>query len=93
MATAVAVDGPISEAAGQYQCCKRVVTGYVEALAERTTGGCFTVAEFVEHSKTGRNFAIELLEYFDRLGFTERAGNNRRIKRPAATVFAVNDEG
>ncbi len=39
MATAVAVDGPISEAAGQYQCYKRVVaTGHVEALAERVNG-------------------------------------------------------
>ena len=67
--------------------------GYAaEALAESTAGGCFTVAEFVDHSKTGRNFAIELLEYFDRLGFTERSGNNRQIRRPAATVFAVDDE-
>jgi selenocysteine-specific elongation factor len=67
--------------------------GYAaEALAERTAEGLFTVAEFVDHSKTGRNFAIDLLEYFDRLGFTERSGNNRRIRRPAATVFAVDDE-
>jgi len=68
--------------------------GYAaEALAQRTAEGFFTVAEFVDHSKTGRNFAIDLLEYFDRLGFTERSGNNRRIRRPAATVFAVDEKG
>jgi selenocysteine-specific elongation factor len=64
-----------------------------EALAKRTAEGFFTVAEYCEQTKTGRNFAIELLEYFDRLGFTERLGNNRRIRRPATTVFAVDDEG
>lgn len=64
-----------------------------EALAERAAEGSFTVAEYCEQTKTGRNFAIELLEYFDRLGFTARIGNNRQIKRPAASAFAVDDEG
>ncbi|MFT5503784.1 MAG: selenocysteine-specific elongation factor [Gammaproteobacteria bacterium] len=63
-----------------------------ESLAENTTEGLFTVAEFSDYSKTGRNFAIDLLEYFDRLGFTVRTGNNRRVRRPAATVFVLDDE-
>ena len=63
-----------------------------EALAKRSSGGCFSVAEFCKQSKTGRNFAIDLLEYFDRLGFTEQQGNSRRIRRSAATVFRVDDE-
>jgi selenocysteine-specific elongation factor len=68
--------------------------GYAaEGLAESTAEGFFTVAEYCNQTKTGRNFAIDLLEYFDRLGFTERAGNNRRIRRPAVTVFAVDEEG
>ncbi|MGI9265252.1 MAG: selenocysteine-specific translation elongation factor [Gammaproteobacteria bacterium] len=68
--------------------------GYAaEALAENTAEGFFTVGEYCEQTKTGRNFAIDLLEYFDRLGFTERVGNNRRIRRPAATVFADDDKG
>ena len=68
--------------------------GYAaEGLAESTARGFFTVAEYCNQTKTGRNFGIDLLEYFDRLGFTERAGNNRRIRRPAVTVFAVDDEG
>ncbi len=60
-----------------------------EVLAEGSDEGFFTVAEYCEQTKTGRNFAIDLLEYFDGRGFTERVGNNRRIKRPAATIFEV----
>jgi len=63
-----------------------------EVLAGKSSEGVFTVAEYCEQTRMGRNFAIELLEYFDHLGFTERLGNNRRIRRPAATVFAVDDE-
>ncbi len=64
-----------------------------EELAERTTEGFFTVAGYCKQTQIGRNFGIDLLEYFDRLGFTGRAGNNRRIRRSAATVFADYDEG
>ena len=67
--------------------------GYVaESLAVSTAAGMFTVAEYCEQTQTGRNFAIDLLEHFDRLGFTERTGNNRRIRRSAATVFTLDDE-
>lgn len=67
--------------------------GYAtEELAERTVSGLFTVADFCKETKTGRNFAIELLEYFDRLGFTARTGNNRRLKHSAAVIFSVNGE-
>ncbi len=64
-----------------------------ETLAAKNADGYFTVAEYCEQTRTGRNFTIDLLEYFDRLGFTERSGNNRRLRRPAATVFAVDNAG
>ncbi|NCF36994.1 MAG: selenocysteine-specific translation elongation factor [Gammaproteobacteria bacterium] len=63
-----------------------------KALAQSTAEGTFTVAEFCKQTRTGRNFAIDLLEYFDRLGFTERFGNKRRIRRSAAEVFGVEAE-
>jgi selenocysteine-specific elongation factor len=67
--------------------------GYAaEDLTKSTSESIFTVAEYCKQTKTGRNFAIDLLEYFDRLGFTGRVGNNRRIVRPAAIVFADHDE-
>ncbi|UCH41249.1 MAG: selenocysteine-specific translation elongation factor [Gammaproteobacteria bacterium] len=60
-----------------------------EELAAKTADGYFTAAEYCEHVRTGRNFAIDLLEYFDRLGFTERQGNKRRIRQAAAAVLAA----
>ena len=38
-----------------------------------------TVAEFRDHFGCGRNVLIEVLEYFDAIGFTRRVGNARVI--------------
>ena len=62
-----------------------------ETLATSAPDGCFTAAAYCEHTVTGRNFAIDLLECFDRLGFTERDGNQRRVRRPADEVFGASD--
>ena len=59
-----------------------------EALASSSAEG-FSVAEYCAHTGIGRNFAIDLLEYFDRLGFTRRGGNRRRVLRPAGDLFAA----
>ncbi len=50
-------------------------------------GDRFTVADFRDWSGLGRNLSVEMLEYFDRAGFTRRAGNERVIRRPAAEIF------
>ena len=47
----------------------------------------FTVADFRDWSGLGRNLSVEMLEYFDRAGFTRRAGNERIVRRPAAAIF------
>lgn len=41
--------------------------------------GPFTVREFRDKSGMGRNVAIEVLEYFDRRGFTRRQDNHRVV--------------
>ena len=64
-----------------------------ESLAGTSPDGRFTAAEYKEHARIGRNFAIELLEFFDRNGFTERIGDRRRIRRPAAEVFGAEGAG
>ncbi|WP_407933355.1 selenocysteine-specific translation elongation factor [Futiania mangrovi] len=51
----------------------------------------FTAAEFRDRSGLGRNLTIEMLEYFDRLGFTRRDGGTRKTVRPAGTVFGTGD--
>ena len=63
-----------------------------ERSAENAAEGIFTVVEYCKQTGIGRNFGIVLLEYFDRIGFTERIGNNRRIKNPATSYFAINEE-
>ena len=39
----------------------------------------FSVADFRDVTKIGRNVAIEILEYFDHKGFTRRDGNSRKV--------------
>ena len=62
-----------------------------ESLADGLPEGRFTAAEYKNHAGIGRNFAIELLEFFDRSGFTERLGDRRRVRRPAAEAFGSED--
>lgn len=54
------------------------IAGYVTALAEHAP---FTVREFRDATGIGRNIAIEVLEYFDRKGFTRRTGDTRSVAR------------
>ncbi len=56
-------------------------------LARDEPDGLFSAAGFRDRSGIGRNLAIEVVEYFDRAGFTRRIGNARRVLRPAAEVF------
>ncbi|MBL6958517.1 MAG: selenocysteine-specific translation elongation factor [Rhodospirillales bacterium] len=57
-----------------------------QALAE-ANAGVLSVIAFRDHAEIGRNLAVNVLEYFDKAGFTKRAGDARRIVRPAAEVF------
>ena len=44
--------------------------------------GALSVRAFRDATGIGRNIAIEVLEYFDSRGFTQRRGNERVILRP-----------
>ena len=63
-----------------------------ERLAANSADGYFTTAEYRDQTKLGRNFAIDVLEYFDRVGFTERNGNTRCIRRSVTDFFAVSSD-
>jgi len=52
-------------------------------LAKLANGSTFTVREFRDQTGIGRNVAIEILEYFDGRGFTQRQGNERILLRAA----------
>ena len=61
----------------------------VEDTAAGAEAGKFTAAEFRNHSGAGRNHSIEMLEYFDRIGYTQRLGDVRRIRRPIEQALAA----
>ena len=51
--------------------------GYLAQAADEQ--GQFTVKQYRDVAGTGRNLAIEVLEYFDRTGVTRRLGDIRQI--------------
>jgi selenocysteine-specific elongation factor len=57
-----------------------------EILAENSEGRLFDAAAFRDRSQLGRGISIELLEYFDRIGFTQRVGDQRRLLKSAAAM-------
>jgi len=65
----------------------RELAEIAERLAAQSEDSLFDARAFRDRSDIGRNLAIEVLEYFDRVGFTRRSNEGRRILRPAAEVF------
>ena len=63
-----------------------------ERLAANSADRCFTTAEYRKQTTLGRNFVIDVLEYFDQIGFTERHGNTRFIRRSVKDVFVVSSD-
>lgn len=59
-----------------------------EQVAEKTDDGMVTAAAFRDASDIGRNLAIEILEFFDKVKFTRRVGDGHEVMRPAADAFA-----
>lgn len=47
----------------------------------------FTAAGFSQRSGIGRNLTIQVLEFLDRIGITQRIGEYRVIRRPVAAVL------
>jgi hypothetical protein len=52
----------------------------VREVAGASVDGRFSLADYRARAEMGRNFAIELLEYFDAAGLTERIGEGRRLR-------------
>jgi selenocysteine-specific elongation factor len=69
----------------------RTLAGIAEKGAAGLPGGRFSVAAFRDWSGIGRNLSIEILEFFDKVKFTRRLGNEREILRPAADVFGAGE--
>jgi len=65
----------------------------VESLAGEHAQGLVTVAAFRDRSAIGRNLTIEVLEYFDRIKLTQRAGEARKLLRPAREALGGAGKG
>ena len=63
------------------------LAGKAETLAASSASRLFDAAAFRDTSNLGRGISIELLEHFDRIGFTQRVGDRRRLLKPAATAL------
>ena len=59
-----------------------------EAAASKPTGQ-FTAADYRDRCGASRKLSIDVLEYFDRIGFTQRIGDARRIRRPIEQALAA----
>ena len=59
----------------------------LEEAAADSADGTVSAAAFRDKAGIGRNLSIEVLEYFDKVRFTRRVGNERKILRPAEEVF------
>ena len=56
-------------------------------LAREAPGGLFGAAQFRDAIGTGRGLAIQLLESLDKLGITQRVGDNRRIGKDFVPIL------
>jgi selenocysteine-specific elongation factor len=56
-------------------------------VARQAQDGRFNAAEFRDRLDNGRKVAIQILEYFDRHGFTMRRGDWRRINPNRTSMF------
>jgi len=65
------------------------VAATVVEIAARSEGGFFTASQLRDAIGTGRGLAIHYLEFFDRLGITQRFGDRRRIGKDFTTQLGA----
>ncbi|MFK7864168.1 MAG: selenocysteine-specific translation elongation factor [Pseudohongiellaceae bacterium] len=58
-----------------------------QLMSETDADEGFSVIQFRDKSEIGRNLCIELLEYFDSVGFTKRDGNSRFVRTAKENIF------
>ena len=59
----------------------------VRALSDDADGGWFTAPAFRDRTRNGRKVAIQILDFFDRVGLTLRRGDLRRVNPHRAELF------
>ncbi|MGP1677828.1 MAG: selenocysteine-specific translation elongation factor [Burkholderiales bacterium] len=57
------------------------------ALARSSPGGMFTAAQYRDATAIGRTLAIQILEFFDTLGITQRVGDARKTRKDFVPIL------
>ena len=58
----------------------------LEGIIDKNNNGYLDLKKFRDESGMGRNLAIEVLDFFDKAGFTQLGKEGRFIKRPVSEV-------
>ncbi len=69
------------------------VTRLAQIATQLAQEGAVQAAEFRNRIGTGRKLAIQILEYFDRTGFSRRVGDAHRMRDPALLVDKAKHPG
>jgi selenocysteine-specific elongation factor len=65
------------------------LAGTIQAIAQSSADKRVTPVALREHSSLGRNLAVEVLEFFDRTGYTRRIGESRLVLKAPDEVFGT----
>jgi selenocysteine-specific elongation factor len=60
-----------------------------QATSQAQAGGQFTAAQYRDASGVGRSLAIEILEFLDRLGITQRIGDARKMRKDFVPILGA----
>jgi selenocysteine-specific elongation factor len=70
------------------RCAVEAMADVAIDLSAHSPGGVFTAAQFRDRLDNGRKVAIQVLEYFDRHGFTIRRQDLRRTNKARIAFFS-----
>lgn len=59
------------------------------ATAQAQPGGQFTAAQYRDATGVGRGLAIEILEFLDTLGITQRVGDTRKMRKDFVAILGA----
>jgi selenocysteine-specific elongation factor len=68
-----------------------ILAEMAENLAIQSECKTFKPGAYRDKSGVGRNLTIEILEFFDKAGLTQRTKSGRRILTPAKEIFAISE--
>ncbi len=85
----IARQGRLVEVAPDHFFLRETVAEMARAAVDLAGAGVLPTAGFRDRFGNGRKVAIQVLEYFDRVGLTRRDGEERRVRAERAGLFGA----